>query len=72
MRREERRGEEKREERRRKREGRRERKGERRVDDPGPKFLELCRARGCRLAVHVSRVCIRVRGSFQVFVNFDK
>ena len=47
---------------------RREERGEGREDDPGPKSPDWFRMWGVIIiAVDVSRVCIRVRGSYQVF-----
>ena len=57
-----------REEKREKRDERREKREERRQDDPGPKFPDWCRAWGVIIfAMYVSRVRMRVRGSYQVF-----
>ena len=51
------------------REKRRERRGERREDDPGPESPDWFRAWGVIvIAVYASRVCIRVRGSYQAIV----
>ena len=45
-----------------------ERRGESREYDPGPKFPDsLCSWGVILFAMYVSRVCIRVRGSYQVF-----
>ena len=45
-----------------------ERRGERREDDPGLKFPDWRHAWGVVIfAMYVSRVCVRVRGSYQVF-----
>ena len=51
------------------REEKRKRREERRQDDPGPKLPDSCRAWGVIIfAMYVSRVRIRVRGSYEFFL----
>ena len=51
------------------REGKRKRRVERRQDDPGPKLPDWSRAWSVMIfAIYVSRVRIRVRGSYQFFL----